>query len=364
VKRSSMRRRKGRVTSLRRWLVTATVVLALAGGTTTFTRQAEPAPQVACAPDAPVIESESGVIVRAWVTDDAGRPIPGDGLRFEWSTDTGRIEGRDFAAWKPEGGRQSAEATVAVTWRTQRTLCTVRVEVLPPAVFPGRGTGRGGDPGIPSGPDRGGRLSGRSFLRENTPELEGYGLYSYLLFATPPKTNEDRDRALQTLEALVLVLQPVEAVERYRTRKELNLTQVPVTGPIDVSVSVTTPIVAAATAQQILDRYDYARAQDLLLRLGINDAEGGPYLVSSAVPATKSATASGTQIVFDMRRAVPKLTWDWVTGFTRLAAQERSWTAEAMAKLALNTRNVLAVAARETPEVLVALTDWVRVVHR
>jgi hypothetical protein len=189
-------------------------------------------------------------------------------------------------------------------------------------------------------------------------------LYSYLLFATAPRSDEDRDRAIQTLQALILVVQPVEAVERYRTRRELNLTQVPVTNAIDVPASLTDSDAARATAQQIFEKYDYARAQDLLLRLGINDAEGGPYLVSSAVPATKSAAASGTQIVFDMRRAVPKLTWDWVTSFTRLAAQERSWSAEAMAKLALNTRNVLAVAARETPEVLVALTDWVRVVKR
>jgi len=189
-------------------------------------------------------------------------------------------------------------------------------------------------------------------------------LYSYLLFKTPPKSDEDRDRAIQTLQALLLVVQPVEAVERYRTRRELNLTLVPVMGTFEVPASVTDPIGAAAVAKQILDQYDYGRAQDLLLRLGINDAEGGPYLVSSAVPATKTDRASGTQIVFDMRRAVPKLAWDWVTAFMRLAAQERSWSAEAMAKLALNMRNVLAVAARETPEVLVALTDWVRVVKR
>ena len=48
--------------------------------------------------------------------------------------------------------------------------------------------------------------------------------------------------------------------------------------------------------------------------------------------------------------------------FCSLAAQERSWSEIELKRLALNIRNILAVAAKATPEVLGALQQWIQVV--
>jgi hypothetical protein len=63
-----------------------------------------------------------------------------------------------------------------------------------------------------------------------------------------------------------------------------------------------------------------------------------------------------------MSRVTPKLVWDWVRAFCSLAAQERSWSEIELKRLALNIRNIIAVAAKTTPEVLGALQQWIQVV--
>jgi ABC-type iron transport system FetAB permease component len=60
-------------------------------------------------------------------------------------------------------------------------------------------------------------------------------------------------------------------------------------------------------------------------------------------------------LFFDMSRVTPKLVWDWVRAFCSLAAQEHSWSEIELKRLALKICNVIAVAAKATPEVLGAL---------
>ena len=67
-------------------------------------------------------------------------------------------------------------------------------------------------------------------------------------------------------------------------------------------------------------------------------------------------------LFLDMSRVTPKLVWDWVRAFCSLAAQERSWSEIELKRLALNIRNIIAVAAKTTPEVLGALQQWIQVV--
>ncbi len=67
-------------------------------------------------------------------------------------------------------------------------------------------------------------------------------------------------------------------------------------------------------------------------------------------------------LFFDMSRITPKLVWDWVRAFCSLSAQERSWSEIELKRLALNICNVIAVAAKATPEVLGALQQWIQVV--
>ncbi|MBK5124338.1 hypothetical protein IQ288_31360 [Burkholderia sp. R-69980] len=64
---------------------------------------------------------------------------------------------------------------------------------------------------------------------------------------------------------------------------------------------------------------------------------------------------------FDMSHVMPQLVWDWVRAFCALTAQEHSWTDITLTKLALDTRNIIAVGARATPEVVSGLEQWIRV---
>src|SRR5215468_6953907 len=110
----------------------------------------------------------------------------------------------------------------------------------------------------PPGPDRSCRLSARAFLLTNHDEPNGYGLYSYLLFATPPKDDQEHERHLKAIESYLLVLQPIEEMERHRRRSELNITLLPVKRNIDLPDNLSAPKQAAQEAQRVLAAYDYA----------------------------------------------------------------------------------------------------------
>ena len=82
----------------------------------------------------------------------------------------------------------------------------------------------------PPGPDRSGRLSARAFLLTNHDEPNGYGLYSYLLFATPPQDDQEH--------------------ERYRRRSELNIMLLPIKRNIALPDNLSDPTQAAQAAQR------------------------------------------------------------------------------------------------------------------
>jgi hypothetical protein len=109
----------------------------------------------------------------------------------------------------------------------------------------------------------------------------------------------------------------------------------------------------------VLAAYDYARASALLANLGKQMVSSGPFLVSIRPVVSNPSTLF---LFLDMSRVTPKLVWDWVRAFCSLAAQERSWSEIELKRLALNIRNIIAVAAKTTPEVLGALQQWIQVV--
>lgn len=200
-----------------------------------------------------------------------------------------------------------------------------------------------------------GLLSGRAFLLPDGQEPEGYGLYSYLLFEAPPKDQTERARYLKALEAYLRVFPLMTELERHKRRSELNITLIPVKRTTELSDDLDEPKRAAQAATQILAAYDYARAQVLLDGLGKDAMGSGPYLIS------RMADAPLATLFLDMSHVAPHLVGEWTRIFYWLAAQERSWSEVALQKLALNTRNAIAIAAKNTPEVIGALQDWIRV---
>jgi hypothetical protein len=309
--------------------------------------------QIVCAPDRPLVHTGESVMLRAWATDTAGHPVI-QSVQFAWSASTGTIAGGEVATWSvgraAEGSGSVMKATAQVIARHEalgQAACDLLVYVAKPVT-------------APPGPDRSGRLSARAFLPTNHDEPNGYGLYSYVLFATPPQDDQEHERYLKAIESYLLVLQPIEEMERHRRRSELNIMLLPVKRNIALPDNLSDPKQAAQAAQRVLAAYDYARAQVLLADLGGNVISSGPYLVSKL---SVDASDRGAPLFFDMSHVVPKLVWDWVQAFCALVAQEHSWTAVTLRKLALNTRNVIAVGARETPEVVTELKKWIQVVQ-
>jgi hypothetical protein len=308
---------------------------------------------VSCALERPVVHSGESITVNVWVTDSTGKALAHP-PHYAWEVSIGKITGMDTAIWTFDkgdfGAKRFLPATAKVTVRDPllgQGACELRVFFQRTKIvyFGLR-------------PIRSQRLSGRAFLLSNGSEPAGYGLYSYLMFDTPPKDDFERARYLKALESYLLMLQPIEELEHYKRRSELNLMMIPVKRNIDLSTELSRPERLAKVAEQVLAAYDYARASALLAYMDKPALQGGPFLVAMK-PA---ATDSGTLYLFmDMSRATPKLVWDWVRAFCALAAQTPTWGEVEVTKLSLNTRNAIAVAARDTPEVLGALQQWIRV---
>ena len=115
-------------------------------------------------------------------------------------------------------------------------------------------------------------------------------------------------------------------------------------------------------AQRVLAAYDYAHATVLLSRLRGDDASGGPFLVSRQAASLGDAPQ---RLFFDMSRVAPALVWDWTRSYCWLAAEDRSWSAAALQRFALNLRNAIAVAAHQPAALADALSGrvWLERVH-
>jgi|GEM_PF-1723664 len=309
---------------------------------------------VSCAPETPVVHPGESIEVRAWVTDVSGKALVHP-PRFTWVASTGRIVGTDVARWTlddplsdtSDGLRATAQVTVQDR-RLGQGDCEVQVFVSKRSSI-----------GRPRA-TRALRLSsGRALLLPTERPPSGYGLYSYLLFDTPPKNDWERERYLKALEAYLLVLRPIKELEQYMRPSELNLTLIPVRREIALPEDLSSPRQTAQAAEMVLSAYDYARANAFLAKLGKPSVRNGPFLLAMASDATDGGMAS---LFFDMSHVSPTLVWDWVRAFCMLATQERSRGKIGLTRLALHTRNVIAVAAKDLEPVTESLPNWIRVI--
>src|SRR5262245_46759640 len=74
-------------------------------------------------------------------------------------------------------------------------------------------------------------------------------------------SNTSGERYLKAIESYLLVLQPIEEMERHRRRSELNIMLLPVKHNIALPDNLAEPKQVAQAAQHVLAAYDYARAQ-------------------------------------------------------------------------------------------------------
>jgi hypothetical protein len=297
--------------------------------------------ELICLAEQPAIVEGEGVALQAWVSTVEGRPVSQPTV-FSWEVDAGRIEAQAAATkWdlssvkvSPESERR-AVATVKVTTTGRGELsCAVQVFIgQRVAALPDRGTVQAES-----------LLSGRHYLLPGDVEPPGYGMYSYLLFSSPPSTAEERNRYLKTIEACLLVLQDVDDfLRRHVRRRNLNATYIPLKHLPDTGKS------NADWAASVLAAYDYGSAQILLARIR-QTRHGGPYLVSVLKPL--SDPGASAHLWEDLTGVVPELAWNWIKFFTYLAAQERSWSEDSLQRFGLRLRNLIAVGSRIPPTVL------------
>lgn len=284
---------------------------------------------VTCRPDDLSVPLGGSTRLRVY-TDATGAPP-----RFAWTTAAGTIRGQGAeTAWSLEGatpGAYEATARAAGADSARYAPCTVQVVVLPPAVD--------------GGPVRAGALSGGGQLVGAAREGTRYGLYSYLLFRTPPSA-ATRERYVAVATEYLRQMPAVAALQEYRQPEQINVTYVPVLRRL-----------RNPTPDSLLAAYNYTRAQVLLQ--GVPRATGdGPYLVSSKVPLGARAPTDPV-LVQDLSAVPPRLAGLWVSEFVSQAAQERFWEPRTMRRMALRLRTSVSVVGAGVGDVRKALDDWI-----
>lgn len=202
----------------------------------------------------------------------------------------------------------------------------------------------------------------RDFLVDHQPEEAGYGLYSYLLFGSPP-TPASRDRSLATIAAYLDFISRREDLEEYVPRAQLNITYLFLTeAPPPVVANLRAGDLPAggdmAPAEWVLDHYDYARARAVLHAIPGAHVEG-PYIVSALAPLTGARAAPGGHLEQDLSHVPPEFAAAWVKTFLAQSAQPNTWGSGALQQAALTLRQTLSVAADKWPPIQHALEKWI-----
>lgn len=150
------------------------------------------------------------------------------------------------------------------------------------------GVGLAGQGGPRIAQDRS-KITGNALLTDNQAEAVGYGLYSYVLFESPP-TTETKLIYLAVILACLKEFPDLEGLAKKYRPESLNAMYIPVTGAIANSQtpSLEQPEHARlnSRAEEILQSYNYKRAQTILDQLAKIQRNGGPYLVSSLAPVS------------------------------------------------------------------------------
>jgi hypothetical protein len=301
-----------------------------------------------CLTERPAIMEGETTNLHAWVLTRDGQSLP-----ISWQVSDGTVRGTgaerqwDLSSIRTQPGEPYKKVTAtlrAAAMDLGDAGCAVEV-------FIAKKEPTGGEE-APTG-TRGGRMTGRRYLLPEDTELSGYGLYSYLLLGEKPQNEEKTTRYLKTLEASLQIMNKLQALSRHVRPRQLNATYIPVTelpkGKED----------DPDFAKRVLAVYDFARAQVLLNKFE-KTYDQGPYLVSVKAPLSQETGPVSFQIFQNFTGVIPDLAARGVRNFEYLAAQERTWTEQSMRVLAFKSRNLIAVAGKETPKVAGSLKTMIQ----
>jgi len=213
-----------------------------------------------------------------------------------------------------------------------------------------------------------GRETGRAFLIAEQPEAKGYGLYSYLLFGTPP-TEATRERYLNLIATYLESIPPVGSFKGSLERWELNIAYLPLKDSPPVEFSKGCSQLPCGTgnvafAQWVLDHYNYTRARVLLRAVPAGGTHrNGPYIVSSMKSLSTTPILSPPYLYQDLSSVPARLVLLWVKEFLDQTAQQSFEDSRKVQQVALKLRQSIAIAAKGLPDVLEALDRWIAWVH-
>lgn len=298
--------------------------LAAVGSLVAVAAGAAPPLVVACSADPPTARTGEVVVLRVWAPP---------GATYAWSAPVGRLEtaGRE-ARWRLTGVPAGVHATTVQIVSSTGTSaeCVTQVVV----------TGEGYQPRDPL------KETGAAVLLPGGREVDGFGLYSYLLLGAAP-TDASRARYVEVVAAYARVVPDIRALERYIGRRDLNIAYVPLTAPAR----------ADATPEWLLTHYDYPRARSMLRLVG--GGREGPYFLSVLRPLTGVATVPRPYLLQDLSSVPPHLVEAWVKEFLTQAAQERFWEERTAYRLALRLRLTVGVLSVGLPQVRDAVDGWI-----
>ena len=309
----------------------------------------------------PLLPLSASLITNASLTHASPEPPPavtfsadrveivaGQAVTLAWSSTNAKSASLSFVGDVPISGSivvkplNTTTYTLRVRGDGGETLAVVTVTV---SSLPGPPPYSPPSPPVPAPPPVA-RETGRAFLVGDQLEAGGYGLYSYLLFGTPP-TDVTRERHLKTIEAY-LAIPKIEELAPYIVRINLNITYLP----------IRTQVAAESSPRQVLDQYNYARAR-ALLRLLPGSHLNGPYILSSLRPLSGMAVLSGQYLWEDLSFVPPNVVGEWVNEFLKQTAQQRFWNMTAVSKLTLDLRTAIAILAIGLPDVQNAVKSWI-----
>jgi hypothetical protein len=284
-----------------------------------------------CSPESPVVFRGESVRLRAWATD------PGQTSGYQWSVKAGRLRAEKAPVeWDLTGvepGRYQAMVTAKAP--AASLSCSLEIFYQNQPVFRGPNS----------------REPGRSLMEQGAKEPGGYGMYTYLLFGEPANEG-NTERYKKALAAYLSLATPLEQMEAYFDRNQLNIFNVPVT--------IKPKPKEKLTVDQLLAGYDFARAQSLLSRAGVPRGVG-PRLVSSLTPL--GGQVGGSVLVQDLSAVPPSIIDLWVRAFLNQAAQGRTWSGTSLQGFLLRTRTVIEIVATGYPQVKAGLEQYVKLVE-
>ena len=213
--------------------------------------------------------------------------------------------------------------------------------------------------GISQGPQPR-RETGRSYLVNSELEALGYGLYSYILFDSPP-TDANKERYIRSIIAY-LSITPLSSMEAFLPPEELNITYILLRDEppenIETCLKEQCSGEESKLAEWVIAHYDYARAQAILRKVP-GTHRSGPYIISYYRPLTWVNRLHGQYLHQDLTIVPQHVVQQWVTEFLEQVSLQHYWDEINLRQFSLKLLTAIEIIADGLPEVTAALKKWI-----